>query len=111
MSAKQLNDAEFRAEIESTDLPVLVDFWAPWCGPCRAMGPVVDELAEDLAGKVSVVKVNIDEATETAREYGVTSIPTFAIVKNGNVQARFGGAMPKQKLLSHLDTVVGESVS
>ena len=100
MAAIHLNEQNFDKTVGEADVPVLVDFWAPWCGPCQAMSSVVDELAEELEGKAIVAKVNVDEASELAGKFGVASIPSFAVVKGGEVQAQTVGAMPKARLLS-----------
>lgn len=100
-------DTNFEQEVLKSDIPVLVDFWAPWCGPCRMVSPLVDELAEELTGKLKVVKVNTDENQEIAIKYGIRSIPTLGIFKDGNIVDGVIGAVPKQtiknKLLPHLN--------
>jgi thioredoxin 1 len=100
-------DTNFDQEVLKSDIPVLVDFWAPWCGPCRMVSPLVDELAEELTGKLKVVKVNTDENQEVAVKYGIRSIPTLGIFKDGNIVDGVIGAVPKQtikdKLLPHLN--------
>jgi thioredoxin 1 len=99
-------DTNFDQEVLKSDIPVLVDFWAPWCGPCRMVSPLVDELAEELTGKLKVVKVNTDENQEIAVKYGIRSIPTLGIFKDGNIVDGVIGAVPKQtikeKVLPHL---------
>lgn len=100
-------DTNFGLEVLKSDIPVLVDFWAPWCGPCRMVSPLVDELAEELTGKLKVVKVNVDENQEIAVKYGIRSIPTLSIFKDGNIVDGVIGAVPKQtikeKVLPHLN--------
>ena len=85
------------------DLPVLIDFWAPWCGPCRTLSPIVDELAGEMADKLKVGKCNVDENQDIAMKYGVMSIPTLVLLKNGEEVARTVGAMPKAKLVKELE--------
>jgi thioredoxin 1 len=100
-------DTNFDQEVIKSDIPVLVDFWAPWCGPCRMVSPLVDELAEELTGKLKVVKVNTDENQEIAIKYGIRSIPTLGIFKNGEIVDGVIGAVTKQaikaKVLPHLN--------
>ncbi len=103
MSAQNLIDGTFAAEVLQSEVPVLVDFWAPWCGPCRMMSPIVDELSAELGDRARVVKVNVDEARATALRYGITSIPSFAVIRGGEVQQRFSGVVPKARLLGALD--------
>ena len=93
-----VNDKNFKEEVLESEIPVLVDFWAPWCGPCRMVGPVVEEIAEEYQGKLKVCKVNVDEAPSTASKYGVMSIPTLAVIKNGELAEKAIGAIPKGDL-------------
>jgi thioredoxin 1 len=90
-----VDDATFDSEVMQAGVPVLVDFWAPWCGPCRMVAPVLDELADELDGKVRIAKVNVDESQEIAFKYQVSSIPTFILFKDGQMADRALGAMPK----------------
>lgn len=89
-------------DLLNEDAPVLVDFWAPWCGPCRTLSPIVDEIADDLAGQIKVAKCNVDENQDIAMKYGVMSIPTLVLLKSGQEIARTVGAMPKAKLMAEL---------
>jgi thioredoxin 1 len=101
-NVKQVSDGTFEAEVLNSDTPVLIDFFAEWCGPCRMMAPVLDEVARDYAGKLKVVKVDVDEAEETAARFGVTAMPTFVLVKNGREAFRRIGAAPKSTFLHEL---------
>ena len=89
----------FEAEVLKSDIPVLVDFWASWCGPCKMIGPVISEIAEEYAGKVKVGKINVDEQMSLAMEYQVASIPTLIVFKNGQVAKRTVGVQPKENLV------------
>ena len=89
----------FEAEVLKSDIPVLVDFWASWCGPCKIIGPVISEIAEEYAGKVKVGKINVDEQMSLAMEYQVASIPTLIVFKNGQVAKRTVGVQPKENLV------------
>lgn len=99
----EFTDANFNSEVIEAGGPVLVDFWAPWCGPCRQIAPMIDELASENTGTVKIGKVNIDENPAAAQQYGVTSIPTLMVFKGGQVSERFVGAQPKARLQQALD--------
>lgn len=101
--ALEITDANFQEVVLNSDKPVLVDFWATWCGPCRTVGPIVDELATDLEGKAIVGKVNVDDNSETPQAYGIRSIPALLIFKNGEVVDKLVGAVPKSQLLEKLE--------
>ena len=98
MAEVTVTDANFKSEVLESDLPVLVDFWAPWCGPCRMVAPVVEELARSYEGRLKVGKVNVDENPEISRAYGIQSIPTLMVFKNGQIAERIVGALPKPML-------------
>ncbi|WP_406676517.1 thioredoxin [Moorella sp. ACPs] len=98
-----LTDANFKEEVLSAQLPVLVDFWAVWCGPCRMIAPLVDELAEEYKGRIKVAKLNVDEYQGLAAEYGIMSIPTLLLFKNGEVVSRLIGYQTKDKLVQVLE--------
>ncbi|EFA29484.1 thioredoxin, partial [Haemophilus influenzae HK1212] len=90
-----INDADFESVVVNSDIPVLLDFWAPWCGPCKMIAPVLDELAPEFSGKVKIVKMNVDDNQATPAQFGVRSIPTLLLIKNGQVVATQVGALPK----------------
>jgi len=98
-----LQDATFETEVLKSSIPVLVDFWAPWCGPCRAIAPVLEEIADAYAGKVKVGKMNVDEHTRVASKYQITAIPTLLLFKNGQVVQQIIGAVAKQKIVAAID--------
>jgi len=101
-----LNESNFDREVMQNDKPVIVDFWAEWCGPCKMIAPFLDQLAADKAGKLTVAKVNIDENPQTPRKYGVRGIPTMILFKGGQVAATKIGALPKSKLYEWVESVL-----
>ncbi len=102
----ELSDSNFESEVLQSDTPVLVDFWAEWCGPCKMIGPVVDELAGEFDGKAKIGKVNVDENPEVSVKYGIRSIPALLIFKNGEVVDQIIGAVPKNTLKKQLEAQV-----
>ena len=100
--ARAVTTANFQAEVLSNTKPVLVDFWAEWCGPCRMVSPIVDELGADYADKLDVVKVNVDEEPELAQQYGITGIPALLVFKGGEIAKTMVGAKPKAILVQDL---------
>jgi len=105
------SDAAFQQEVLESDTPVLLDFWAEWCGPCKSIAPVLDQLAGEYEGKLKVVKINIDENQQTPRQYGIRGIPTLMIFKDGKVQATQIGAVSKTQLTQIIDKAIGSSQS
>ncbi len=106
--AKPLNDSSFEQEVLKSEIPVLVDFWAPWCMPCRIVSPIVEELADEYEGKVKFFELNVDsDGPKTARLYGITGIPTLIIFKNGEIADTIIGVIPKQDIAARLDRVLG----
>jgi thioredoxin 1 len=99
-----LSDASFEQEVIKSDMPVLVDYWAEWCGPCRMIAPILDEIAREYAGRVKVAKLNIDENPGTPPKYGIRGIPTLMLFKDGNVAATKVGALSKSQLAAFLDS-------
>ncbi len=101
-----VTDANFEAEVLKSGQPVLVDFWAPWCGPCRAIAPIVDQLADEYAGRLKVVKINVDDNPQTPARFGVRGIPNLLIVKGGQVKEQIVGAVPKANLVRAVDNAL-----
>jgi thioredoxin 1 len=104
---KDINSTNFDKEVLNSELPVLIDFWAPWCGPCRMVGPVVENLAEANQGKIRVAKINVDENQALAMQYGIRSIPTLSFFKGGEEVKRIVGAQGKAQLQKVIDEVIG----
>lgn len=102
-----VTDATFASEVERSALPVLLDLWAPWCGPCRMIAPVLEQLAAEMAGRVRVAKLNVDENQATAGRFNVRSIPTLLILKSGHELDRLIGVLPKSEIIKRLERAVG----
>ena len=106
MPTKAVTDASFVADVLKSDKPVLVDFWADWCGPCKMIGPSLEEISEEMAGELTIAKVDIMENTDTAAKFGVQSIPLMVLIKNGEVVAHKLGAAPKSQIKSWIESVI-----
>lgn len=106
MSERIVNttDQDFKNDVLDSDTPVLVDFWASWCAPCKAIAPILEDLADDYQGKVKIVKVDVTSCQDTAREYNIRNIPALLMFKNGEVVAQQVGAVPRSKLVEFIDT-------
>lgn len=106
MATLHFNQDNFQADVLKSDKPVLVDFWATWCGPCRMIAPIVEQLASEYEGRAKVGKLDVDENPDIARQYGVMSIPTLAVIKNGQVVSKVVGAYPKPKIAEMIDNAL-----
>ena len=102
-NALDINDGNFEAEVVNSSELTIVDFWAPWCGPCRKLGPVLDEIAQDFEGKIKIVKLNTDENLKTAKEYSESGLPTLLIFKEGKPVERLVGLMPKTSIITNIE--------
>ncbi len=105
-NAKDINDATFEQEVLQAETLTLVDFWAPWCGPCRKLSPIIDEIASEYEGKLKVVKVNTDENLKTAKEYQISGLPSLLLFKNGEAKEVMVGLMPKSTIVSNIEKLV-----
>lgn len=106
MATKAVTDLSFKADVIDSSKPVLVDFWAEWCGPCKMIGPALEEISEELADKVTIAKINIDENPDAPGQYGVRGIPTMILFKNGEAAATKVGAAPKSALKGWIESVL-----
>lgn len=109
-NAIDITDSTFESEVLKNDSITVVDFWAPWCGPCRKMGPVLDEIAGEFEGKIRVAKINTDENLKTAKEYQISGLPSIVIFKNGEAKETLVGLMPKSAIVSNIEKYLGQKV-
>lgn len=99
----EIDDSTFEQEVVNSSIPVLVDFWATWCGPCRKLGPVVEEISDSYEGKVKFAKVNVEKCLETAKKYSISGLPSILVFKNGEAVERMAGLMPKSTIISNIE--------
>ena len=102
-----VTSANWEQEVAKSDKPVLVDFWAEWCGPCKALSPVLDEIATEMSGKANIVKVNVDQASDLAQKFGIRGIPTLIFFKNGEVKSTLVGNQPKAEIVKNITSLIG----
>lgn len=105
-SVNKTDVANFEADVLKSEKPVLVDFWAEWCGPCKALTPVLEEIATEMNGKANVVKVNVDQASDLAQKYGIRGIPTLIFFKNGEVKSTLVGNQPKAEIIKNINSLI-----
>ena len=105
-NAKDINDSTFESEVLKSENLTLVDFWAPWCGPCRKMGPLLDEIASEFEGRLKVVKINTDENLKTAKEYQISGLPNLRLLKDGEAKEVMLGLMPKSAIISNIEKLL-----
>ena len=103
----EVNLENFDSEVIKSDKPVLVDFWAEWCGPCKALSPVLDEIATEMNGQANIVKVNVDQASDLAQKFGIRGIPTLIFFKNGEVKSTLVGNQPKAEIVKNINSLIG----
>jgi len=106
-SVIELTDATFDNTVHESDVPVLVDFWAPWCGPCKMIAPIIQEIAEEYAGRAKICKLNTDDERDSAMEFGISAIPTLILFKDGQVQQKWVGLTSKKKIAEAIDQAIG----
>lgn len=102
-NAIDVSDTNFESEVLNSEVPVVVDFWAPWCGPCRKLGPILDDISTEFAGRVKFVKVNTDENLKTAKDYAISGLPSLLVFKDGKALERLVGLMPKSAIISNIE--------